>query len=147
MFYSFIHSAKICVPTIGQTFETCWWMSLAEHCLLFHLPLILHGSKMKACFLGNQEASESYTTWDLITSWCNTSRFGTFIDNNHTLIWAIHSGGFQSQPETPHTWLLLFPTVTETWLLGGMPLGLCAHSGFVHNILGKVVRGGGCCLV
>lgn len=27
-----------------------------------------------------------------------------------------------------------------------MPLGLCPHSGFIHNILGKVARGGGCCL-
>ena len=27
-----------------------------------------------------------------------------------------------------------------------MPLGLCPHSGFIPNILGKVARGGGCCL-
>lgn len=77
-----------------------------------------------------------------ITSWFNTSRFGAIIDSNHTLIWAVHSRGFQSQAEISHTRLLLFPTVIETWLLEVMLLGLCPHSGFVHSIRGKVARGG-----
>lgn len=67
---------------------------------------------------------EAWATRGLITSWFNTSRFGAIIDTNHTLIWAAHSRRFQGQPETLHTWMPLFTTLSEFWVLHVLACGL-----------------------